>query len=109
MNTVSTQQMILVTPEELRRKAEDVTKRVTVISNHFSAIAGIVNRTGGYWLGEAGEHHRKMYETEKEQIELMLRRLKEHPSDLVQMAANYEAAEQAIIEAVNPLMETAIS
>ena len=56
----------------------------------------IMDRTSAYWVGEAGDYHRKMFQNEKDNIIFILTRLKEHPEDLKLMANNFEVAEHGL-------------
>ncbi len=82
-----------VTPEVLEGKANEVTGLVNTISNNFQIISNIIQRTGGYWLGEAGDKHRQLYNDKRDEIETMMRRLMEHPKDLLVMAGIYKETE----------------
>jgi WXG100 family type VII secretion target len=100
---------IKVTPTVLKQKADDVRNRISNLSNLFSELETEINNTQSYWLGEAGELHRKAYSDQKSNLEEMIQRLKEHPVDLLQISGNYETAEQTIQESVAALQDNAIS
>lgn len=85
-----------VTPEILNAKAGEVTTDIDKMTNDFEAAASIVARTKYYWIGEAGELHRKIYEDQKEDIADVLRRWREHPRDLQMIAQTYTAAEREV-------------
>lgn len=93
-----------VTPEILISKADEVTTDITKMAADFDAVAGVVARTKYYWIGEAGDLHRKIYEDQKEDIAQVLRRWKEHPRDLQLIAQTYTAAEReaSVITGVLP-------
>ena len=90
--------VLRVTPEELRRKADDFSSLVTDIKNHFDAIITTASKTRGYWQGEAGDKDRVGYASYQEDMDFIIRRLKEHPADLLSMAGIYESAENSIRE-----------
>lgn len=85
---------IKVSTEVLCDKAQLVSKHIRNMQNTFEQMEQIVNRTNYYWIGEAGDLHRQSYNRQKETIEIMLKRLKEHPVDLLTISENYEMAEQ---------------
>ena len=87
---------IKVNPEDLIAKAETVTQYINKVVSSFDSISEIINGTNYYWIGEAGDLHRKMYNEEKDNIDTMFRRLKEHPRDLMTMAGAYADTEKAV-------------
>lgn len=88
-----TEAHIRVSTEVLVDKAQQVSKCITDMNNIFGQMESIVNRTNYYWIGEAGDLHRKLYIKQKDTIEEMMRRLREHPRDLQAIAQNYVRAE----------------
>lgn len=99
---------VKVTPEVLRDKAQMVTNSITAMERCFDELAGIISRTSYYWIGEAGDQHRKIYNDQKESIAEMMKRLKEHPADLLTISQNYSITENAVQEEANRLPEDAI-
>lgn len=98
-----------VTPEQLKAKASEVSAEIKEMQSAFEELASIVSRTSVYWLGEAGDCHRRIFEGNREEVEIMIRRLKEHPADLLQMADLYEKTEEKIQEATEALPADIIS
>ena len=47
--------------------------------------------------------HRKLYQEQKENVDEMMRRLKEHPQDLLTIAQNYVQTETSVEEIANQL------
>ena len=82
-----------VTPEQLESKANTVTGLIRTIKTNFNTLSDVMQRTNGYWIGEAADKHRKLYSDKKDEIETMIRRLEEHPRDLLTMAGVYREAE----------------
>lgn len=85
-----------VTPEALKEKAAEVEAQVHTLQRQFEDVQDIVARTTGYWVGSGGEKARKEFAAQKESTELVLRRFREHPTDLLVMAGVYEATEQEL-------------
>lgn len=83
-----------VNTEIMVSQANEVKKLVGNMEKRFKEIETQVERTKKYWIGKAGDVHRKMYEDKKEDIATMLTRLKEHPDDLLAVAGNYQSAEK---------------
>lgn len=100
---------IRVTPETLRRKADEVSRRIDAVKQLFSELESLVRSTRGYWIGEGGEEHRREYMDRRDDIEEMLRRLRLHPADLLRISGNYVEVETVVEENINILREDAIS
>ena len=83
-----------VKPEELERKAGEFKGIIQSIQRHLSAIEDISGKTRRYWIGEAGDQSRSGYSSYQEDIGFIIKRLKEHPDDLLKMAGIYRQAEQ---------------
>lgn len=88
--------VLRVTPEILERKADEFTGIIQEIKTHFDKIESIADRTKGYWQGEAGDQDRTGYASYKDDIAFILRRLQEHPTDLLSMAGIYREAERDV-------------
>ncbi len=84
---------LLVTPEVLNQKAGEVEKLVANMRTRFENMKTLVDKSSGYWIGEAGELHRKNYADQKDNIDTILRRLSEHPGDLRTIAQTYTTVE----------------
>lgn len=89
---------ILVDTRMMVAKANVVSSVISDLERTFDELQRVVNRTSSYWTGEAGDHHRKMFNDEREDISFILARLKEHPEDLKLMANNFEITEQKLTE-----------
>lgn len=87
---------LLVTPEILNQKAGEVEKNVANMRRRFENMKTLVEKSKGYWIGEAGDQHRQNYSDQAESIDTVLRRLGEHPGDLRTIAQTYTATELKI-------------
>ena len=94
---------IKVDPQLMRSQAEEVRRLGTDMQNRFKELETIMGRTKNYWIGDAGDLHRKIYDERKNDIEMMLKRLREHPDDLMQISANYDEAERVNVSNIAPL------
>lgn len=101
--------VLKVTPQQLKSKAEQVTKEIGEMSRAFEELTRTVSKTSHYWIGEAGDTHRDLYEKKKDDIDEMLRRFREHPTDLLTMAGVYEQTEIKVTEISMQLPEDVIS
>lgn len=100
---------IKVNPAVLNDKAQTVSKQIRNMENCFEQLDMIVNRTAYYWIGEGGDKHRMLYKQQRPQIEEMMRRLKEHPDDLLAIAQKYEMAESSVQSMAAELPDDVIS
>lgn len=87
---------IRVNPAELNQKAQSVSRSISNMERQFEQLETIINRTNSYWIGEAGNMHRQIYQNQKPKVEEMMKRLKEHPSDLALIAQNYMDTESSV-------------
>lgn len=86
--------VLRVTPETLETKADEFSTVVRQLDTCFSRIQTISSKTKGYWHGDAGDCDRSGYASYQDDIRFIIRRLSEHPTDLLQMAGIYKEAER---------------
>lgn len=87
-----------VTPAELKKKSGEFSDIIDKIERSFNQIEDIATRkTSGYWIGEAGDKDRSGYASYKDDIRFILKRLREHPDDLLKMAGLYTEAESDVL------------
>ncbi len=89
---------ILVDTNTMIAKANTVSSVISDVERTFQELQRVVNKTASYWIGIAGDHHRKMFQAEQDDITFILNRLKEHPEDLKLMAGNFELTERNLTE-----------
>ncbi len=92
-----------VKPEELEAKADVIDGLIKNIDSTFKKIRTEVNGTKSYWKGEASGKHYKMFDDNKEEIQEVINRLKEHPRELLEMAGIYKEAEKANVQLAQTL------
>lgn len=94
---------IKVSQQALIEGADEVCSTVEDIKNRFSTIEAAVNRSSGYWKGDAAESHRAAYQEMKGTVDEILAKLTEHTTDLKTMAQGYANAEKEVAEYANAL------
>lgn len=99
---------LTVTPEVLHSKAEEVSGRITAMTNEFNDMNTNVKKSLSYWIGEAGDLHRKIYLEKQPDIETIFNRLQEHVNELHQMAQVYTDVEKTIKAEVETLLSDVI-
>lgn len=100
---------VRVSSEEMMKQADEVDRLVNTMSARFEEIRQYMDATGGHWLGVGGDTHRKLYQSQMEDLTNILRRLREHPKDLREMAGIYVAAERKNVSAALALPTNVIS
>ncbi|SDZ97413.1 hypothetical protein SAMN05216349_10379 [Oribacterium sp. KHPX15] len=98
-----------VKTEELVAKSSEVTGYINKTKELFENVLELVEHSNYYWVGLAGDHHRKLFTEEKPNIEKILQRLSEHPQDLLQMAGVYDTAEKTTAAANQAISSDLIS
>lgn len=94
---------IKVTPEVLNTKAQEVSAAVSQMERLFDSVQATVERTKFYWVGEAGNLNRKLFQEQKEDVREIISRLKEHPVNLQKIAKTYSGTEDTLTEAASRL------
>lgn len=80
---------ICVTPEELIKQGNELEKVVDSLTSQFGEVQNIVNATGSYWIGNAGDTLRRQYSELNNEVLEILRELAKYPIDLQEMAGIY--------------------
>lgn len=87
--------VIRVTPQELRNQSNQVLADIREIEKHWQGISDLVNGTKTYWEGDAGTTHMGIYKDAEEEVNKIIKRLKDNPVKLQTMAGVYDSAEAA--------------
>ena len=94
---------IIVTTEQLCAQATIVRNELNRMETQFDRIKRLIDGSVNYWIGEAGDAHRKQYTGRISSIEEMFAKYKEHIRDLEMMAGVYEVAEHVAANAADML------
>lgn len=97
-----------VAPDVMKSKAQEITGQIDNISKSWQELCNLISKSKGYWEGEASDYHRKTFDDNKTDAEELLKRLKEHPKELLTMAGIYEQAETEAQELASSLPEDII-
>lgn len=100
--------VLKVTPDVLTQMASDIEKQISDIQTQFDEIDTEINKTRGYWEGEASDEHLSRYEKMKDSWETAVKRLSEHPDKLLRMAGIYREKEAAALEKAQALQADVI-
>ena len=94
---------IKVSSEVLLQKSTEVTNQVKRIKGYFEELRNLLEKTEAYWISERGDGIRQEYISKQDEITRIVKRLEEHPIDLVNIAQNYSATELKIQETIQSL------
>lgn len=97
------QGQILVTPERLEEQASVVRAELGEMQDNFQELERLMSGTSAYWIGEAGDAHRKLYTEKLQKIDEIIRRYQEQITDLEVMAGVYSQAETAAANVADTL------
>lgn len=103
VQVTSTSNSLKVTPAVLIAKADVVKSKIQRLQESYEGMQSAVNRTDGYWVGEAGDLYRKRYKELGPLMEEIVKRLREHVKDLNQMAGVYTETEAEVKEMAESL------
>lgn len=95
--------ILKVSTDKMKSKSEEIQGYVNTIETNWNLLYERVTNTKLYWLGEAGDYHRNSLKDDKNDMDKLIKKLKEHPKDLLTMAGIYEEAEKKAKELANAL------
>lgn len=86
--------VIKVSTEELVRRANDASTKISRMDQCLQSIERTVNATRSYWVGEGAESCRQRYDNQTDEIEEVMRRLRNQPKTLLTIGNVYSEAEE---------------
>ncbi len=92
---------IRVTPAILVSASSDISRSTDRIKSALTEMSSMVQRTAGYWTGDAAGLHRALFEDQVPKMEEIVARFVGQADRLKQIAGNYNAVAQttkAIVE-----------
>lgn len=99
---------IAVSTELLRNQSGEAKKQVEAMAKGFEQLKVMVNGTSSYWIGSAGDAHRKQYEKRISQIEKILARYRGRITELEEMAGIFDDANKAAVSAAEGLPQSTV-
>lgn len=97
-----------VTPDQLKSKAQEITTQINKIQNDWNKVSNLIENSKSYWEGDASDVHRKSKKNMEDDVTRVIKRLKEHPEDLLNMAGIYIQAEEKAMQIANSLPDDII-
>ena len=98
-----------VKPGELKKKSGEITKEINSIEKDMKEIDRLITGTKKYWQGDASDQHIQTYLKMKDDFTTIIKRLREHPTELEQMAGVYEEVESAVSQLSTALPTDVVS
>lgn len=97
-----------VAPSVLKTQSGVVSSEINTLEQAWREMESVIKKTKGYWEGQASNQHLEYYNDVKDDMETIIRRLKEHPVDLLKMAGIYEESENMAQQIASSLPEDVI-
>lgn len=97
-----------VSPDELRHAADQIEGQIAAIQRNWNNLCEVVGASRHYWQGDAADYGRRLFEETKQEVLEACGRLKEHPSNLLEMAGIYADAQTKAAEIIRSLPDNAI-
>ncbi|MDO4555391.1 MAG: WXG100 family type VII secretion target [Lachnospiraceae bacterium] len=83
-----------VTPDRLKEKSQEITNQINRFESYWKQLSQLVKNSKSYWVGDASNSHQKQLSDYTTDVERIIKRLREHPEELLEMAEIYEEAEE---------------
>ncbi|MBO5303962.1 MAG: WXG100 family type VII secretion target [Lachnospiraceae bacterium] len=100
--------LLKVSLDKMKSKSTELKNQISNIETNWKNLANVVRKSKSYWQGEASDLHRKYLEECEDEMKEILKRLKEHPSDLLIMMGIYDEAEKKAQQLANTLPDDVI-
>lgn len=97
-----------VSLEKMQSQASKMQDQIKEIENSWKKLSGVVTKSKSYWKGDASDLHRKYLDECDEAMQEMLKRLKEHPKDLLTIMGVYNDVEDDIVQITQSLPDDVI-
>lgn len=98
-----------VTPEKLMEASSEFEASGSSVNSITQEMLSIINGLKGIWQGEAATGFTNRFNGLADDIEKINRMIAEHVSDLNEMAAEYQQAENESLEKANSLSMEVVS
>ena len=100
--------MLKVSLDKMKSKSTEITGQINKIEKYWKDLKDVVKRSKSYWKGDASDLHQKYLDECDEEVQEILKRLREHPSDLLAMMGVYNEAEKKAEQIANSLPDDVI-
>lgn len=100
---------LLVTPEKLMSTATEFSNNANEVRTTTNAMLDLVNGLNSSWTGEAASSFQRKFNELSDDMARIYAMINEHNVDLMEMARNYQSAEQTNASTANSLQGDVIS
>lgn len=94
---------LIVSKEEMQAAASELSGYVSQMESSFELMQRTMERTSGYWTGDAGDAHRQLYLDQIENTRQIIARYQEHVQDLNAMAGVYETHVRTVASMIDEI------
>lgn len=88
---------IKVNIDELRNQMQAMNTEINKIEQAWRNMESSISRTKSYWEGDASYLHQKYYEEINGDVNQIIKRLKEHPKNLLRIVGVYDKEEDEAV------------
>lgn len=92
-----------VNTDILTQRASDAERKISNMESRLNEIKSLIDRTSGYWIGEAGDKCRKDYQEQQDSVNKILKEMKTEPQKLLEIAGVYVSKEKDAAGKSGPL------
>lgn len=100
---------IRVTPQQLISTSQEFSSKGSQVSNLTNEMTSKVNALSSVWEGEAATAYTNKFKGLEDDIQKLVRMIKEHSDDLQQMATEYQQANSTIMDEISSLKSDVIN
>lgn len=100
--------VLKVNPDSLKAKAQEIEGQINRMESYWRQMSQLIQNSKGYWVGDASESHQKYKREVEEDVQKVIKRMREHPEDLLKMADLYEKTESNVVGLTQTLPDDVI-
>lgn len=97
-----------VSPDSLKSKAQEIDGQINRVESYWNQISQLIKNSKSYWVGDASDEHQKYRNDVEDDVTQVIKRLREHPKDLLKMADVYEKTESELVKQTSSLPDDVI-
>ena len=94
---------VKVDEQELEKTAVNAKTKISRYKNKLEEMNSLIQETALYWEGEGGDHYRKIFLTQKKEVDQMLSEYKKYTRQLLEQSQKAKKARQEGQEKANQL------
>ncbi|MGN0290472.1 MAG: WXG100 family type VII secretion target [Lachnospiraceae bacterium] len=97
-----------VSTDVMKAKADEIKTQAKNIETNWERMKEVVNNSKTYWEGDASDYHRRYLKDNEDDVKKIIKRLNEHPKDLLSMAGIYSETEKQAAKIASALPDDVI-